>query len=117
MTKVEHCRSPAWHSKPGLTFLTYKANFSLKNIPLCELQNPGVHTNRIKVGCLNSFYRKSLGNLTEGPPDYALWQPTLCCHSVLSQQIFKLALFGAQCAPCFSVPRTQHPSTVHSTYT
>jgi hypothetical protein len=35
---------------------------------------------------------------------------------VLSRQIYKWALFGVQCAPCFSVPRTQHPSTVHSTY-
>ena len=90
--------------------------FSLKDIPLCDLHNPGVHTNRINIGCSIIFYRKSLGTLAEGPPGHATWQPTPCCHSVLSRQIFKLAHFGAECAPCFSVPRTQHPSTVHSTY-
>jgi hypothetical protein len=27
MMKKAHCRSPVWYSKPGLTFLTNKANF------------------------------------------------------------------------------------------
>jgi hypothetical protein len=33
MTKMAHCKGPVWYSKPGLTFLTYKANFLAEGYP------------------------------------------------------------------------------------
>ena len=81
-----------WSATRNLDWLSWliRQIFSLKGIPLCDLHNPGLHTNRINVGCSIIFYRKSLGNLAEGPLGYATWQPTPCCHIVLSRQIFKL---------------------------
>jgi hypothetical protein len=100
MTKMAYCKCPVCYWKPGLI----RQIFSLKDIPLCYLHNPGVHTSRISVGCSIIFYRKSLGTLAEGPPGYATWQPTPCCYSVLSRQNFKFA-FLEQCVLRVSASR------------